>query len=56
MLYQSINILKKLNQKKRGDFFEGSTFINDDNMEFLYSGLNDIQDHAKNQNGDLLIL
>ena len=50
------NIKKKLNQKKNVIFYEGSPFIGDEDMEYQYSKLNDVQDQAKNPNGNLLIL
>ena len=45
-----------MNMTKSVFFFEGSPFINDEGMEYQYEVLNDIQDHAKNENGHLLIL
>ena len=50
------NIEKKFNMIKKVYFTEGSPFIKDEGMEYQYSVLNDIQDHAKNENGHLLFL
>mgnify|MGYP006988984084 FL=1 len=41
---------------KKVYFTEGSPFIKDEGMEYQYGVLNDIQDHAKNENGHLLFL
>lgn len=50
------NIEKKFNMIKKVYFTEGSPFIKDEGMEYQYGVLNDIQDHAKNENGHLLFL
>ena len=49
-------IEKKMSMIKYVFLFEGSPFINDEGMEYQYRMLNDIQEHAKNENGDILFL
>ena len=50
------NIAKKLDINKKVYFIEGSPFVEDEGMEYQYNVLNEIMDHAKNENGHLLIL
>ena len=47
---------KKMNMIKQVDLIEGSTFINDENMEYQYRILNEIQECAKNEKGHILFL
>ena len=49
-------IEKKMSMIKSVFLFEGSPFINDEGMEYQYRVLNEIQDHAKNENGHILFL
>ena len=49
-------IEKKMSMIKNVFLFEGSPFINDEGTEYQYRVLNDIQEHAKNENGDILFL
>ena len=50
------NIEKKMKMVKNVFLMEGSPFVNDENMEYQYRVINDIQEHAKNENGHILFL
>ena len=49
-------IEKKMSMIKNVFLYEGSPFINDEGMEYQYRMINEIQEHAKNENGDILFL
>ena len=51
------NIDKKMqNLNKKVYLITGSSFINDQKMEYQYRVLNDIQEHAKDEKGHILLL
>ena len=53
LIYQ--NVKKKMNLVKSVNMKEGSPFLYDENMEYQYSVLSDIEGHAKNENNILFL-